>query len=76
MKDVLFEYVHFHSVNDLWLKCYRRVLLVASEKFGWPMAVNYAKVAPEDRTAFENAFHNLLRLQALLVFSLLSRIRN
>lgn len=50
---------HFHSA-----------LLAASEKLGWPMAVNYAKVASEDRTTFETAFRNLLKLQSLFVFSL------
>ncbi|KAK2461679.1 hypothetical protein APHAL10511_006142 [Amanita phalloides] len=40
-------------------------LLASSEKLGWPTAVNYAEIAPEDRASFENAFHNLLKLQSL-----------
>ncbi|KAF8634467.1 hypothetical protein AX15_000908 [Amanita polypyramis BW_CC] len=41
------------------------VLLTISEKFGWPMKVNYIKVTQDDRATFENAFHNLLKLQSL-----------
>ncbi|TFK93535.1 hypothetical protein K466DRAFT_572441 [Polyporus arcularius HHB13444] len=40
-------------------------LLEAAEKLKWPMKVDYASVAPEDRKAFENAFYNLLKLQTI-----------
>lgn len=40
-------------------------LLEAAEKLKWPMKVDYASVAPEDRKVFENAFYNLLKLQTI-----------
>lgn len=61
-------------MNKLPLKHFYSALLAASEKLGWPMAVNYAKVESEDRTTFETAFRNMLKLQSLLVFSLFAYI--
>jgi len=40
-----------------------RTLTAAAEKLGWPMSVNYATVAPSDKSAFEDAFVNVLKLQ-------------
>ncbi|KAI0724222.1 RINT-1 family protein [Cerioporus squamosus] len=40
-------------------------LLEAAEKLKWPMKVDYASVAPNERKAFENAFYNLLKLQSM-----------
>ncbi|KAF8649759.1 hypothetical protein AX16_005526 [Volvariella volvacea WC 439] len=40
-------------------------LLTASEKLGWPMAVDYASAKPPDRNTFEKAFLDLLTLQSL-----------
>ncbi|KAF7306558.1 hypothetical protein MIND_00447100 [Mycena indigotica] len=39
-------------------------LLVASEKLGWPMPVNYVAASSQDRKTFEKAFQDLLRLQS------------
>ncbi|KXN81133.1 RAD50-interacting protein 1 [Leucoagaricus sp. SymC.cos] len=40
-------------------------LTTAAEKLGWPMNVNYAAASTSDRKAFEDAFVNLLKLQAI-----------
>ncbi|KAI9068018.1 RINT-1 family protein [Trametes sanguinea] len=40
-------------------------LLEAAEKLKWPLKVDYAAAAPEDRKAFEKAFHDLLTLQTI-----------
>ncbi|KAI0666341.1 TIP-1 family-domain-containing protein [Trametes maxima] len=40
-------------------------LLEAAERLKWPVKVDYATAAPEDRRAFETAFGNLLRLQTI-----------
>ena len=42
-----------------------RTLLDAAEKLKWPMKVDYSTSTPEDRTAFEMAFYNLLKLQSI-----------
>lgn len=38
-------------------------LLAASEELKWPLPVQYDRVSPAYRAAFEKAFSNLLRLQ-------------
>ncbi|KAJ7823548.1 TIP-1 family-domain-containing protein [Mycena olivaceomarginata] len=38
-------------------------LLVASERLGWPMPVDYLAAAPQDRKDFERTFSDLLKLQ-------------
>ncbi|KAF8213543.1 TIP-1 family-domain-containing protein [Mycena galopus ATCC 62051] len=38
-------------------------LLVASEKLGWPMPVDYIAASPQDRKDFERTFSDLLKLQ-------------
>jgi len=40
-------------------------LLSVADKLHWPMPVDYLAAAPEDRKAFESAFHNLLKLQTM-----------
>ena len=57
-------------VTTMWHLCRievapLRTLLEAAEKLKWPMKVDYASVAPEDRKAFETAFYNLLELQTI-----------
>lgn len=41
------------------------LLLEAAEKLGWPMPVDYPSASPNDRSAFESAFVNLLKLQSM-----------
>ena len=41
------------------MKLRRRTLLEAADKLKWPMKVDYASLAPEDRKAFETASYNL-----------------
>lgn len=38
---------------------------MACEKLKWPMPIDYPLVSLEDRKAFETAFVNLLKLQAM-----------
>ncbi|TFK36815.1 TIP-1 family-domain-containing protein [Crucibulum laeve] len=40
-------------------------LSTAAEALGWPMSVDYASTAPEQRQAFEAAFSNLMRLETI-----------
>lgn len=45
----------------------QRTLVEASEKLEWPLPVDYTAATAVDRTAFELAFHNLLKLQSAYV---------
>ncbi|KAH9949502.1 RINT-1 family protein [Amylocystis lapponica] len=61
--------VFLETVRDqTWLDMKRilsSALLSAAEKLNWPMPVDYASSAPNDRAEFEATFSNLLKLQTI-----------
>ncbi|KAF8225806.1 hypothetical protein L208DRAFT_1425343 [Tricholoma matsutake] len=58
------EKLHDKTWADI-KSAFSSLLSDAAEKIGWPMPVDYPAASAEDRRAFEDAFSNLLKLQAI-----------
>jgi hypothetical protein len=46
-------------------------LLETAEKMGWPQPIEYRSISSDDRTHFESAFLDLLKLQDAYVYTYL-----
>ncbi|KAF7792493.1 hypothetical protein EIP86_003534 [Pleurotus ostreatoroseus] len=57
------EQIQEHAWSEI-KSSFTSTLVEAAEKLRWPLPVDYALASSADRTAFELAFHNLLKLQS------------